>query len=206
MGSLRKILVIGFVITAFAGGAVFMVLALQGPRGVPQHATILSQPAALPQFLLRDHNGTDFNKESFDDRWSLVFFGFTHCPDICPATLQQLAVARSRVLQEAESSFPNIVLISVDPERDTPEVLAAYVGHFGDGVTGVTGPLDELRKLTSSLGIFFEKSFRDNDDYSVDHSAVVIIINKNAEFHGLMSAPHKIDHFVADIPLIMELN
>ena len=206
MTSLRKLLVIGLVITAFAGGTVFMVLALQGPRGIPQHATILPQPAALPQFRLRDHNGADFNKGSFNDRWSLVFFGFTHCPDICPATLQQLVVARSRVLQEAESSFPNIVLISVDPERDTPEVLAKYVGHFGDDVTGVTGSLDELRNLTSSLGIFFEKSFREIGDYSVDHSAVVVVINRSGEFHGLFSAPHDIEHFVSDIPLIMESN
>lgn len=204
MGSLRKLLVTGFVITAFAGGAIFMALALKGPRGMPQHATILPQPTALPQFRLRDQNGADFGKESFKNRWSLIFFGFTHCPDICPATLQQLAVARSRVLQESESTFPNVVLISVDPERDTPEVLAEYVGHFGDGITGVTGPLDELRKLTSSLGIFFAKSFRENGDYSVDHSAVVIIINKSAEFHGLFSAPHKVDHFVRDISLIME--
>ncbi len=206
MHPLRKFLAIGLVITAFAGGAVFMALALQGPRGMPQHATILPQPAALPEFRLRDQDGAEFSKESFVDRWSLVFFGFTHCPDICPATLQQLAVARSRVLQEATSTFPEIVLISVDPQRDTPEVLAEYVGHFGEGITGVTGPLDELRKLTSSLGIFFEKSFRDNGDYGVDHSAVVIVVNKNAEFHGLFSAPHDIEHFVSDIPLIVESN
>ena len=206
MHPLRKFLAIGFVITAFAGGAVFMALALKGSRGLPQHAMILPQPAALPQFRLRDQDGAEFLRESFDDRWSLVFFGFTHCPDICPATLQQLAVARSRVLRQAANTFPEIVLISVDPERDTPEVLAEYVGHFGDGVTGVTGTLDEIRKLTSSLGIYFEKSFRDAGDYGVDHSAVVIVINKSAEFHGLFSAPHNIDHFVTDIPLIMESN
>jgi protein SCO1/2 len=190
----------------FWQSAIFMVLALKGPRGIPQHATILPEPAALPQFRLRDQDGAEFSRESFVDRWSLVFFGFTHCPDICPATLQQLAMARNRVLQEAASSFPEIVLISVDPERDTPEVLAKYIDHFGDGITGVTGPLDELRNLTSSLGIYFEKSFRENGDYGVDHSAVVILINENAEFHGLMSAPHDIEHFVRDIPLIMESN
>ncbi len=181
-----------------------MVLATQGPRSMPQHATILPQPAPLSRFSLRDQNGAEFNNESLYGQWSLVFFGFTHCPDICPATLQQLAVARSRVLDEGASAFPNIILISVDPERDTPEVLSEYVGHFGAGVTGVSGSLDELRKLTASLGIFFQKSGTDNDNYSVDHSAVVIVINKNAELHALFSAPHHIDHFVEDIPLIME--
>jgi protein SCO1/2 len=154
---------------------------------------------------LVDHNGDEFNKESLTDQWSLIFFGFTHCPDICPATLQQLALARSRLLGAGASTFPNIVLISVDPERDTPAVMASYIGHFGDGLTGVTGSLTELRKLTSAIGIFFEKSVAENGDdgnYSVDHAAVVIVINENAEFHALFSAPHNVDHFVNDIPLI----
>ena len=197
-------LVFGLVIMAFVGGTLFMTLAFQGPRDQPLHATVLPQSRALPQFSLIDQDGAEFDTESLRDQWSLLFFGFTHCPDICPATLQQLAIARSRVLDEGESTFPNIVLISVDPERDTPEVLAEYVGHFGDGMTGVTGSLTELRTLTLALGIYFEKSVGENGDYSVDHSAVVIVINKNAEFHALFSAPHTIDHFVEDMPLITE--
>ena len=204
MSSFRKFLVIALVITAFAGGTVFMVLAVQGPRGMPQHATILPQPAPLSLFSLRDQSGAEFNNQSLSGQWSLIFFGFTHCPDICPATLQQLAVARRRVLDEGAGIFPNIILISVDPERDSPEVLAEYTGHFGAGVMGVSGSLDELRKLTSSLGIYFQKSGTENENYSVDHSAVVIVINKNAELHALFSAPHAINKFVEDIPLIME--
>jgi protein SCO1/2 len=204
MTSLRKFLVIALVITAFAGGTIFMVLAVQGPSGMPQHATVLPQPAPLSPFSLRDQNGDEFNNESLNGQWSLIFFGFTHCPDICPATLQQLAVARRRVLDEGESIFPNIILISVDPERDTPEVLAEYIGHFGAGVTGITGSLDELRKLTSSLGIYFQKSGTENENYRVDHSAVVMVINKAAQLHALFSAPHDVNHFVEDIPLIME--
>ena len=120
MGSLRNILATGLVITAFAGGTLFMIQAFQGPPGKPLHATILPQAAALPRFSLLDQNGAEFNNESLSDHWSLVFFGFTHCPDICPATLTQLAIARSRVLAGGENTFPEIVLISVDPERDTP--------------------------------------------------------------------------------------
>jgi protein SCO1/2 len=203
----RLILVFGLVITAFVGGTLFMTLAFQGPRDIALHATILPQPGTLPHFSLLDQDGAEFSNESLHGQWSLLFFGFTHCPDICPATLQQLAIARSRVLQQGAADFPNIVLISVDPERDTPDVMAEYVAHFGDGVTGVTGSLTELRTLTAALGIFFEKSDGDNGDngdYTVGHSAAVIVINKNAEFHALFSAPHNIDHFVADIPLITE--
>lgn len=204
MSRLQKFLVIGLVVTAFAGGTFFMTLAFQGPRGVPQHATVLPQPAPLPQFSLVDHSGAPFAMESFRGQWSLIFFGFTHCPDICPATLQQLAIARSRVLAEGETEFPNILLISVDPERDTPEIMAEYVGHFGPGITGVTGSLDELRNLTSALGIYFEKTGEENGSYSVDHAAVVLVINRSAEFHALFSAPHDVEHFVSDIPLIMD--
>ena len=204
MNQLRKFLVIGFVILAFAGGAFFMMLAFEGPRGNPQHATVLPQPAPLPQFSLVDQSGAPFTEESLRGRWSLVFFGFTHCPDICPATLQQLAIARSRVLADGGNEFPNILLISVDPERDTPEILDSYVGHFGPGVAGVTGSLEELRKLTSALGIFFEKSGDENGAYSVDHAAVVIVVNKSAEFHALFSAPHNVEYFVNDIPLITD--
>lgn len=106
------------------------------------------------------------------------------------------------MLAESENKFPNILLISVDPERDTPEIMAAYVGHFGPGVSGVTGSLEELRKLTSALGIYFEKSGEENGSYSVDHAAAVIVINKSAEFHALFGAPHDVEHFVSDIPLI----
>ena len=200
----RLILVFGLVITAFVGGTLFMTLAFQGPRDQPQHATILPQAGTLPPFSLLDQDGAEFNNESLHGQWSLLFFGFTHCPDICPATLQQLAIARSRVLRQGAADFPNIVLISVDPERDTPDVMAEYIAHFGDGVTGVTGSLTELRTLTAALGIFFEKSDEDNGDYTVGHSAAVIVINKKAEFHALFSAPHNIDHFVGDIALIME--
>lgn len=204
MNQVRKFLVIGLVIAAFAGGTLFMVLAFQGPRGMPQHATVLPQPALLPQFSLVDQNGAPFTRESFRGQWSLVFFGFTHCPDICPATLQQLAIARNRVLADDDNEFPDILLISVDPERDTPEIMARYIGHFGPGITGVTGSLEELRKLTSALGIFFEKSGEENGSYNVDHAAVVIVINKSAEFHALFSAPHNVEHFVGDIPLITD--
>ena len=159
MRSLKEIIAVGLVIFAFAGGTIFMVLAVNGPRNLPQYATTLPQPIALPQFSLLDQSGAEFSRDSLSGHWSLVFFGFTRCPDICPATLQQLVIARSRTLEVA-SEFPQIVLISVDPERDTPELMAEYVAKFGAGITGVAGTLEELRKLTSALGIYFEKSTR----------------------------------------------
>ncbi len=154
----RIILVFGLVITAFVGGTLFMTLAFQGPRDLPQHATILPQAGALPQFSLLDQNGAEFNNES------LVVSGA--CCSLVSLTVRTYARRRcsnwrlhaAAFLQEGAADFPSIVLISVAPERDTPDVMAEYVAHFGDGVTGVTGSLTELRTLTAALGIFFEKS------------------------------------------------
>ena len=202
MRSLREISAIGLLIVGFGGGTIFMVLAFQGPRNLPQHATALPQPIALPQFSLLDQHRSEFNRDSFNGHWSLVFFGFTHCPDICPATLTQLTITRSRMLAAGATGFPHIVLVSIDPERDSPETMADYVSRFGDGVTGVTGRLEELRKLTSALGIYFEKSPNETGGYSIDHSAVVIVINEHAEFQAVFRAPHTVGHFITDLPLI----
>jgi protein SCO1/2 len=197
----RNVLIAAVALFAIVFGA-WTSYRLASPPPAPRTATVLPAPDALPEFSLVDQDGNAVGRDLFVGQWDLVFFGFTHCPDICPATLQQLSLARARVLDEGNGTFPDIILISVDPERDTAEVLDEYVGHFGAGVKGVTGSLDELRKLTASLGIFFQKTGTENDNYRVDHSAVVIVINSNAELHALFSAPHDIDHFVQDIPLI----
>lgn len=203
MDTKRKLLLFTFIFLAIAGSSVLMTLALQRTAAVVEYATVLPKPMALPQFDLIDQSGDKFGRESLESKWSALFFGFTHCPDICPATLQQLALARQRVNEITPDQFPNIILVSVDPERDTPEILKEYVSHFGEGVKGVTGSVDEVRKLTSALGIFFEKSGQLDANYNVNHSAVVIIVDPNAEFHALFSAPHKVEQFVNDIPTIV---
>ena len=170
---------------------------------MPVHATVLPAPAPLPEFELMNHNGDLFGTDAFKGRWSLVFFGFTNCPDICPVALQQMVVARRRMAEaNPELKLPDIVFVSVDPGRDSADVLAQYVGGFGSTVTGVRGDPDELRKLTGAIGIFFAVS-PGVDEYSVAHSAAVIVINENAEFHALFSAPYDIDTFVNEMPLII---
>jgi protein SCO1/2 len=202
MHAARKTLFLMFVSLALAGGAFLAYLTSHRSNAAPAYATVLPEPLPLPEFSLQDHNGDTFNRESFKGQWSLVFFGFTHCPDICPATLQQLSMARAKQAENSRQPFPQILLISVDPERDTPPVLRQYINHFGAGVGGVTGQLDELKKLTTVLGIFFEKSPPATENYGVDHSAVVLLIDPDAHFHALFSAPHSVDRFVADIPLV----
>ena len=102
-----------------------------------------------------------------------------------------------------QAPLPRIVLVSVDPERDVPELMRAYVASFGNDILGVTGDLVELQKLTKSLGIYFAKSFTDDGNYTMDHSAVVLVINPEGAFQALFSAPHEIENFVHDLPIVM---
>ena len=95
------------------------------------------------------------------------------------------------------------MLVSVDPERDTPEVLGRYVGSFGDGVAGLTGEIEQIRQLTDGLGIFFQKREPSDDGYyAVDHSSAVLVVDPDGRFHALFSAPHRIENFVNDLPIL----
>ena len=202
MNSIRKNLTIFTVVLVVTGGTLFVVQSLINSRALPEFATVWPSPMPLKEFSLVDHTGQEFTKSRLQGKWSVMFFGFTNCPDICPATLQQLAIVNKN-LQELGKSAPDIILVSVDPERDTPAVLATYVGHFGGDILGVTGSTAELTQLTSSAGIFFEKSELPNGDYSIDHSSAVIVINKDAAIHASFSAPHSIDSLVNDLPILM---
>jgi protein SCO1/2 len=173
------------------------------PPPALQTATVLPMPGELPDFSLLDQDGATIGRDIFKGHWNLVFFGFTHCPDICPLTLQVLADARQQLADAGQSPLPRIVLVSVDPERDTPDILRQYVAYFGTDNLGITGNIDELRKLTNGLGIFFEKAASNDDNYSVNHSAVVLVINPAGQFHALFGTPHEAANFVHDLPLVM---
>jgi protein SCO1/2 len=169
----------------------------------PVAALILPNPDPLPEFSLLDQNGNTIDRSVFTGQWDLVFFGFTHCPDICPATLQLLATARTALAEQGQEPLPRIVLVSVDPERDTPEVIGQYVGYFGDGNLGITGSLENISVLTTGLGIYFQKQATDGDNYLVDHSAAVLVIDPGGRFSALFSGPHSVQNFVHDLPIII---
>ena len=169
----------------------------------PEYSTVLTKPIKLDEFLLTADDDSVFSNQSLKDKWSLLFFGYTHCPDVCPLTLHQLAQANKELADKLDST-PDIIMVSVDPDRDTSEILQKYVRSFGENVSGVTGNNEELDKLTSQLGIFYNANKHEGENYSVNHSAAVILINKNAEFHAVFSAPHSIEHFVSDLPLLLK--
>ncbi|MGI9237795.1 MAG: SCO family protein [Woeseiaceae bacterium] len=191
------------IITAIAlAMGIFLAVRMQAPEET-KAAFVLPAPTPLPEFSLVDQFGGTVTRDTFRDNWDLVFFGFTHCPDICPTTLQILASARQALAENGQHPLPRIVLVSVDPERDTPELIGQYVDYFGDGNLGITGRLEEVENLTSALGIFFERQSGTDDNYSVDHTAAVLVVNPDGEFHALFSGSHLIENYVHDVPLIM---
>ena len=168
-------------------------------------ATVLPAPLAVPDFSLLDQDANPVGRSFFEGQWDLVFFGFTHCPDVCPTTLQTLSVARRMLVEQGMQDPPRIVLVSVDPARDTPDKVKTYVEYFGDDVAGLTGEEEALRVLTDGLGIFFQREQTEEENYNVDHSAVVLVFNPAGQFTALFSAPHKPDSFVNDLPGILAL-
>ena len=196
-------LVVATVLTVALAAGVWSSLYVKTPPPTPTTATVLPVPMPLPAFTLLDQQGRAVDASVFTGSWDLVFFGFTHCPDICPLTLQLLTEVRRRLADAGQEPLPRIVLVSVDPERDTPAALASYMGYYGDDNLGLTGELEELRKLTEALGIFFQQVPGDDGNYTVDHSAVVLLVDPQGRYVALFGAPHRMDGFVHDLPLMM---
>lgn len=208
--SFKNIIIAVVLGSALAGG--IFVATLAGKPALPKSAFVLPILDDLPEFTLKDQSGELVNADTFRGQFDLVFFGFTQCPDVCPTTLQLLATVKKQLLESGSDDLPRIVLVSVDPERDTPDLLSQYVNYFGDDNLGVTGELSEIRKLTGALGIYFEKepsrslndeSSDDSDNYTINHSAAVLVINPEGQFSALFSAPHKIEDYLHDLPIIM---
>ena len=166
------------------------------------------QARALPEFELVDHNNEPLTRERLKGNWNLMFFGYTHCPDICPTTLLDM----NRMVQAIDDpdvlEALTVYFVSVDSGRDTPDVLAEYVKYFNPGFIGATAPDEKLRPLTRMLGIAHEihKTSEDDLTYGVDHSGAVVLINPEAEYAGLFSAPHDPSSMARDMTRIVEYN
>ena len=187
---------------ALAAG-VFVALRHSTPAE-PQAAFVLPTPESIPSLNLLDHDGAAFTAESFKGQWDVVFFGFTSCPDICPTTLQTLAAAKQQLIDDGLAPLPRIVLVSVDPERDTPELLGQYVDYFGDGNVGVTGELGEIQKLAKALYVFFQRVELDDGNYTVDHSPAVLVIDPEGFYHSGFGGNQSAASYAADLRILMD--
>ena len=140
------------------------------------------------EFSLKDMNNNIITEKSFEGSLTAIFFGFTNCPDICPMTLNKMDIAINRLKKENVSL--KLFFISVDPERDTPEVVKDYLNSFENNFVGITGEPEKIYLLSKSWGIISQKIFKDDGEYNVDHSSPVILL-KDGKYVAKIS--HKDD-------------
>ena len=161
-------------------------------------ATVFQQPRALQSFELLAHHGAAFTNASLAGHWSFLFFGYTHCPDVCPTTLSVLNSVAARLTGTDDPV--RFVFVTVDPERDTPEVLARYVTYFNGEFVGVTGEPSAIDELTRQLGIMHMRVAGQGDaaSYLVDHTASVLLFNPEGHFQGLFSPPLNADTMASE--------
>lgn len=190
----RVALTVALVLAFVAVVLISFVLRVQQPRLMSEAElnanglVILDTPRALSDFRLTDHRGDAFTPEDLSGHWSLVFFGFTQCPDVCPTTMALLDRFHG-ALEGTEAEEPQVVMVSVDPARDTPPRLAGYVPYFNEAFVGVTGEFLDLFRFATELNAPFRKVPGQGDDYLVDHSANVVLINPRGDYHGFFRAP-----------------
>lgn len=164
------------------------------PRILNEHelrengAVLLQTARKFSEFELTDHKGQPFGLEQLKNKWSLIFFGFTHCPDICPTTMASAAKLYAELDDDEKQQF-QVVLISLDHERDTPEKLADYVPYFNPDFIGATGNQYVLLKLATELNVAFSKVELEDGDYTIDHSGNMILINPYGHYYGFLKPP-----------------
>ena len=149
---------------------------------------LLETPRVIGEFELLDQNGEPFNRARIEGRWSLLFFGFTYCPDVCPTTMAFLNEFVAS-LEGTEAQDTQVVMVSVDPARDTVAQLASYVPFFNPEFIGVTGEFLEIHRFATALNTPFRKVAGEGEDYQVDHSSNVVLINPRGDYHGFFKAP-----------------
>jgi protein SCO1/2 len=157
--------------------------------------TWLPAPRELGSFALTDQSGARFTQAQLAGGWSLVFFGFTHCPDVCPGTLLKLAQAR----RAAAVSGLRVVFITVDPARDTPALLAQYVHAFDSDFIALTGSEPAIATLAKRFGVAFERVDLPGGGYTMDHSATVFLLDRHGRMTAVFTPPFDVQQLAGDL-------
>jgi protein SCO1/2 len=196
IGGLLRVLVVSLVLLVAA-----MMLLPRPSALLPsvETATLLDAPRPLPAIALTDQSGRPFAFDALDGRHSLVFFGFTNCPDICPLTLQVLADAQAELQREHADLAPAVVFVSVDPARDSRERIGAYVRAFAPDIIGVTAPEAEQQPLLDALSVTVHKETRDGESYNVVHNGTIYVLDGKGQWVALFGgSTHDVDTLVSD--------
>ncbi|MDR7025655.1 MULTISPECIES: SCO family protein [Pseudomonas] len=164
---------------------------------------LLPQSRNLPELSLTNQDGQTVAVDQLKDQWSLLFFGYTFCPDICPATLAQLRQLQGQLPPETLAKL-RIVLVTVDPHRDTPEQLKKYLEYFDAGFIGLTGEEAIIQKLANGVSIPFIPADTSKENYTVDHSGNLVLIGPDGKQRGFIRAPINNTKLAAQLPGLLD--
>jgi protein SCO1/2 len=167
-------------------------------------AVLLPTPRAIPPTVeILQASGPGLAPDLFGGDLNYVFFGFTNCPDVCPLTLQTMAAALSQ--STPAHPAPRMIFISVDPERDDPAKVQAYVDYFDPRIVGATATEDNLAALAEALGVAVHIEYHQpGEPYSVDHSAGIYIVDTESNYRGIYRAPHNVEQLVSEFGAIRQ--
>ena len=183
---------VGGIVAAVIGAMLFQQI---NKQPMPEHALYYQQPRDIKPFELTDHNGQVFSKAQLKGKWSIVFFGYTSCPDVCPTTLQNLGFIYDDLKAIAKNS--QILLVSVDPQRDTQEKLSQYIAYFNAEFIALRAGHEVLFPFSRNLGLMYAIN-GEEEHYLVDHSASLVLINPE----GKITALFKPEQEVGKVPTI----
>lgn len=213
---MNKIYIIKIIV--FFSSMLFLT-ACDGTKAKPEltSATLLPAAKVINDFDLKHDSDGDFNLKSLKGKWSLFFFGYTRCPDVCPTELYMLSEMMALIEQKPDSvqQIPQVIFVSVDPQQDKLKALKEYAEYYHPSFKGVTGEQNEVDKLASTMGVFYERAYMlnqralviDEDDipeglensYLINHSASIILTNPKGQMHAVFSNPHVPSTIIEDL-------
>ena len=166
-------------------------------------AAVYAAARPLPPFELTAHDGSRFDAARLRGHWTPLFFGFTTCPDACPTTLLELAAVRRALADLPPALAPQVVMVSVDPQHDTPARLAAYLPHFDASFIGATGTPAAIAALTTGVGVAVQQGVAAAGSDTIEHGATVFLVDPQAAVAALFPLPHVARTIAADYRLIV---
>ncbi len=190
--AVRSLRMVAVVIVAFAAGLLLARLLVKDRAEPPptEHATVFSPARGVPPLDLVDQDGRPLGADFFRGHWTLVFFGFTQCPDVCPTTLATLAQAVRQLDDLPPDQRPRVLLVSVDPERDTQDILAPYVRFFDPAFLGARGSLEATAAAAAAFGVPYAKVTLPEGGYTLDHGSGIFLVGPEGGNEAYLSSPH----------------
>lgn len=164
---------------------------------------LLPRERVIPPLTLIDQDGKPFDTRSLQGRWHILFFGFTACPDICPTTLSDMRRLFGQLPSDTRERL-QLVLITADPARDTPQQLKTYLSYYRAGFSGLTGEMEQLQQLSRALGLPFVPANETQGDYSVSHSGNLALVGPDGTLRGHIRAPLMLDGLQRALPRIVD--